>query len=195
MVYNIPHTMTKYEKLLKSNKNILNIDDFMAIWQESDRRLVLESIKGYAKRGKLINLFKGIYSLKSEYNPFELGQKLFTPSYISYYTALAYNGVIFQKYDDIHLFATNSKRITVNKNTYIYHKININILLNAKGIVNIDNFSIASPERSICDSLYINKDVAFDNLNNIDRNELISISKIYTKRVQNDVINLVKNIV
>ncbi len=186
--------MTKYEKLLKTGRIIFNVDDLMVIWQDSNRRVVLESIKGYIERGKIFPIFKGIYSIKSDYNQFELGQKLFTPSYISYYSALAYHGIIFQKYGTIHLFATQSKKIEVNGQDYIFHKVREDILLNTAGIVKDNNFTISSPERAVADSLYINHEIAFDNLSNLDKNKLSKLSSIYNKRVESDIKKLIEEI-
>jgi len=183
--------MTKYEILLKSKKKIFNVEDLIVLWKESNRRLALESVKGYVKRGKLFSVFKGVYSLDSNYNPFEVGQKLFTPSYITYYSALTYHGINFQVYSDVHLFALQSKKIKVQDTEFIYHKVREDILFNPVGIVEEGNFQIATKERAICDSLYLNKSVVFDNLGGLDQAKLIRISRIYNKRVYYDVKKLV----
>ena len=187
--------MTKYDLLVKSGKKLFNVDDLVAIWSETDRRDALESIKGYVNRGKVFSLYKGIYSLEEDYNTLQLGQKLFTPSYISYYSALTIHGIIFQKYQDTHLFAETSKKILIDSNNYIYHKVKIDILLNRTGLVINNHYTIASKERAICDSLYINKGIAFDNLRDIDIDKLSSISKIYkNKRLERDVKKLIVQI-
>lgn len=193
MVQKIPLTMTKYDLLIKSNYNVFNVDDLVAIWASSNRRDVLESIKGYINREKVFNIFKGVYVLDKNYNKFELAQKLYTPSYITYYSALAVHGIIFQKYSDIHLFASNSKKIVVDGQKYIFHKMKTKVLMNQKGLDVIDNYTLASPERSICDSLYLNKRLTFDNLRNIKKEKLQEISRIYNnKRLEKDILQLLK---
>ena len=188
MVYLVPYMATKYDLLIQTNKNIFNVDDLVAIWQSAKRRDALESVKGYIRRGKIFNLYKGIYSLRKDFDNFELAQKLFTPSYISYYSALALHGIIFQKYSDIHLCALDSKVIEINKRKFIYHKIKKSILYNQRGFSNEKNYLIASPERAICDSLYLNKNITFDNLRNLEREKMIAISKIYqNKRLERDI--------
>ena len=188
MVYLVPYMATKYDLLIQTNKNIFNVDDLVAIWQSAKRRDALESVKGYIRRGKIFNLYKGIYSLRKDFDYFELAQKLFTPSYISYYSALALHGIIFQKYSDIHLCALDSKVIEINERKFIYHKIKKSILYNQRGLSNEKNYLIASPERAICDSLYLNKNSTFDNLRNLEREKMIAISKIYqNKRLERDI--------
>lgn len=179
---------TKYDLLIQTNKNIFNVDDLVAIWQSSKRRDALESIKGYIQRGKVFNLYKGIYSLRKDIDNFELAQKLYTPSYISYYSALALHGIIFQKYSDIHLCALNSKTIKINEQKFIYHKVKKSILYNRRGFLSEENYIIASPERAICDSLYLNKNITFDNLRNLDRKKILDISKFYqNKRLEKNI--------
>ena len=188
MVYLVPYMATKYDLLIQANKNIFNVDDLVAIWQSAKRRDALESIKGYIQRGKIFNLYKGIYSLREDFDYFELAQKLFTPSYISYYSALALHGIIFQKYSDIHLYALDSKTIKINEQKFIYHKVKKNILYNQRGLLREKNYIIASPERAICDSLYLNKNIAFDNLRNLDIKKILDISKIYqNKRLEKNI--------
>jgi predicted transcriptional regulator of viral defense system len=175
--------MTKYNLLLKSNKNVFTVDDLVLLWSSEDRRKALESVKGYIRAGKLFSVHKGVYSLDEEYSRFELAQKLYTPSYISYLTALAFHGIVFQYYEDIHLFAENSKNIEVGNEKYIFHKAKDRVLYNDKGIIQIDNYNIASPERAVCDSLYLNPNIGFDNLEQIDENKLTQISMIYENKL------------
>lgn len=195
MVYFVPQVMTRYDQLVKSGFNVFNVDDLVAIWSMSDRRDALESIKGYVKRGKIISVFKGIYALEKDYSKFELGQKLFTPAYVSYYSALAFHGIIFQQYEDIHLFAVNSKLLIIDDQKYIYHKVKNEVLNNDTDILNENHYAIASAERAICDSLYLNRTIAFDNLRGVDTQKLERISKIYNnKRLITDIQNLIKHI-
>ena len=187
--------MTKCELLLKTDLNVFNVDDLVAIWSASSRREVLESVKGYVKRGKLFSIYRGVYSLTPQYDSYELAQKLFTPSYITYYSALSFFGINFQHYDDVHLFGSNSKIIVVDNRRYVFHKAKFAVLMDSTGIIHKKRFSIASPERAICDSLYVNKGVGFDNLRNLDVKKIKEVSKIYyNKRLDNDVNILIKQI-
>ena len=187
--------MTRLEILQKTESNIFTTDDLAVLWEVSDRRDVIESVKDYIRRERMHSIKKGIYSLNKEYDINELAQKLISPSYISYFTALAAHGIIFQKYSEIHSFALYSKNFTVRDQKYIYHKMSERILYTQEGILNEKNYTIASPERAICDSLYLNKNIAFDNLRNIDIKKSGEISNIYqNKRLEVDIKKLIKQI-
>ncbi len=187
--------MTRLEKLQKTNLNIFTTDDLMILWEVSKRREIIESVKDYIRRERMFSVRKGIYSLAKEYNAKELSQKLITPSYISYYTALAVHGVIFQKYSEIHCMALYSKTFEIRDQKFIYHKVSPEILYSQKGILMETNHTIASPERAVCDSLYLNKNLAFDNLRNVDTESLQEIAKMYSnKRLEKDVEKLIKHI-
>ena len=71
--------------------------------------------------------------------------------------------------------------------------MNQEILHVQDGIINLENYTIATPERAICDSLNLNKTIAFDNLRNVNSEKLESISKIYNnKRLEADVKKIIK---
>lgn len=182
--------MTKLEILQKTGLNVFTPNDLMVLWQSSDKRSVHESIKDYVRRGRMFSIRRGIYLLNKDYDTFELAQKLISPSYISYYTALAYHGIIFQKYSEIHSFAPYPKSITLDGEKYVYHKFKESIFNIQDGLILTDKYTIAGPERSICDTLYLNKSVAFDNLRNVDLLKLKSISKIYNNKRLEDEINV-----
>lgn len=195
MVHKIPHMETRYELLVKSGLKVFNTDDLVALWKTENRRDALESIKGYVNRGKMFNPFKGIYTFALNYEALELAQKLYPPSYITYYTALAKHGLIFQQYKEIHLFGNKTKKFEINGEEYLFHKVKEEILLNEEGIIQENNYSIASPERAVCDSLYLNNNIAFDNLRNIDVQKMLKIGKLYSnKRLEKDIEKLIKQI-
>lgn len=187
--------MTRLEILQKTGFNIFTTDDLMVLWDVTNRRDVIESIKDYIRRERMYSIKRGIYSLDKDYDVNELAQKLLSPSYISYYSALAIHGIIFQKYSEIHCFALYSKDFNINDQKFIYHKINEDVLSIQEGIISEGKYTIASAERAICDSLYLNKTIAFDNLRNIDIEKLEKISRIYSnKRLEKDIKKLIKQI-
>ena len=78
---------------------------------------------------------------------------------------------------------------------FYYHKIATDILLNQNGIIREKLYTIASPERAVCDSLYLDKRISFDNLGGLDANKLRELSLIYkNKRLVCDVNNLIKEL-
>ena len=191
----LPLQMTRLEKLQKTNFNVFTTDDLVILWEVENRREAIESVKDYIRRGRMFSIKKGIYSLTKEYDTKELSQKLITPSYISYYTALGIHGIIFQKYSEIHSMASYSKTFDINNQKFIYHKTTPEVLHSQKGILIEANYTIANPERAICDSLYLNSNSAFDNLRNVDIEKLQQVAKIYkNKRLEKDIKGLIKHI-
>lgn len=166
------------------------MQDLAVLWGVSDEVSLYSNISYYVKTGRLLKVHKGVYVL-GEYTSFELGQKLLPPSYISFYTALAAHGIIFQLYEEKHYMALVSKRIKVNNETFVYHKLKAEIFFDQTGIVNEGNYLIAGPERAICDSLYLVPGLAFDSLFGVDKQKLSDVVKIYhNTRLQREVLCL-----
>jgi predicted transcriptional regulator of viral defense system len=185
--------MTKAEQIAKTKKNILTIQDLGVIWGISNRKRVLEGIKYNLKKGRLIQIQRGIYSKSKDYESLELAQKIIPLSYISLYTALAKHGVIFQYYETIHSIALKSRKIQVENQNFTYHQVKPEIFFNNFGIAKKQGYLIATRERAICDSLYLKPTLAFDNLAKINSQRLLEISKIYhNKRLEKDINKLIK---
>ena len=173
--------MTKIEKLLSTRKSVFTVDDLSVLWQQPNRRKLWAVIRYYLRVGKLIKIHSGIYALGS-FTPFEVAQKLITPSYISFHTALGIHGINFQLYQTIHNVALISKTITTKGQQYTYHQMKDNIFFNEIGLIKEDVYSIASPERAICDSIYLSPHITFDNLDDIDLDKLQTIASIYQRQ-------------
>jgi len=174
--------MTRIEILQKTGLNIFTLEDLISLWQVESTREIVESVKDYIRRKRLFRLHRGVYALSSEFDSRELAQKLITPSYISFLSALSVHGVIFQHYEELHSVCLCSKKYKIGNQEFIYHKLPASIFYNELGIVREKNFTIASPERAICDSLYLNKRVVFDNLKMVNRELVLQISKIYKNK-------------
>ena len=132
-----------------------------------DKNLIA-AVSYYVKKGELIRISKGLYALNSAYSPLEAGNKLRVPSYISLYTVLAREGIVFQPYTSIYLVAGRSEIIEVAPYRYIYRKIKNEILLNPVGLKTIEGVAYASKERAILDTLYLDGIQNFDNLRGVD---------------------------
>ncbi len=185
--------MTKLEKLISTKKNIFTIQDLGVIWGVDEHQKLLENIKYYLRKGRLKQIKRGVYATQKDYNPFKLAQKIIPLSYISFYTALAKHGVIFQYYDTIHSVALDYKKIEADYQKFTYHKIKPEIFFNNLGIEKKQGYQIASRERAICDSLYLKPKLAFDNLTKINSERILEISKIYNnKNLEKRINNLIK---
>jgi predicted transcriptional regulator of viral defense system len=174
-----------YLKLINSSQKFFSLLDLSLLWNNNVIS-VTKLASYYVKQGKLFKLKRGIYSLITEKNINEsdlcvIGQKLISPSYITYHTALTKHGINFQYYKSVHLFSKFSKTIVldINKNkiSFVYHKINKDVLYLKKGLIEIltpnGSYYLASSERSIIDSWYLNSNLGLDYTKNSKINRKI----------------------
>jgi hypothetical protein len=134
------------------------------------------AIKYFVKKNELTRLSKGLYTLNRNYSRQEFANKFRIPSYISLYTILFEKGIVFQPYSSIYLVSNRSEKRNFDDTTFIYRKIKDEILLNPTGIDNSNGIYKASPERAICDKIYLDNDEYFDNLRSIDWEKLKKIN-------------------
>lgn len=148
-------------------------------------KITLHSSLIYAtNKGYIYRVSKGIYVLKEDYNRQEFANKYRTPSYISLYTALQNLGIIFQIYDSIYAVTTRFEETEIDSQKYIYRKIKDSILLNPLGIRNEKGVNVATAERAICDKLYLDGDEYFDNLRDINWNQMRELNeKVYLNNI------------
>lgn len=136
-------------------------------------------INYFVRKGDLIPLRRGIYAKYSEYNPFELATKIFTPAYISLETVLRKEGVIFQYYEKIFVVSYQTREIEVDGHVFSFRKIKTDILLNSMGMVSEEGVSMASKERAFLDILYLNTNYYFDNLRSMDWKKIREMAPMY----------------
>lgn len=131
---------------------------------------------------KLLRLKKGIYS-KIKFEPLELANKIYTPSYISLETVLQKEGVIFQNYLTIFVASYLTRKINVFDYQIQYRKIKNEILFNKEGIEELNGYFIASKERAFLDAIFLYKNYHFDNLKTINWEKVFQLIKIYRSKV------------
>ena len=181
--------------LLEKPQKVFNIEDLAGLWDYSDFIKTKNLVAYYTDKQKLFRIAQGLYSTTDQPKILEVAQKLQTPSYITYHTALTIHGINFQFYSSIHCFSHRKKEVEVLNQKIIYHQVKPEVLFNPLGIEEKDNYNLASPERAVCDSLYISPSIAFDNLKGIDSEKLLEISRIYgNKRVEEEVLRIVENL-
>ncbi len=185
------------EKLLKlrdSKKTVFTTGDLMLFWGIENKDSLWVDISRALKRGYLKHIRRGIYGLSGvEIDKLELAGKLKKNSYLSFETVLLKNGVINQWYETY--FSASDRKVNI-KNDYgqfNYRKLSEKILNNRLGIINQGNYFIASTERAICDYFYKVGFQQLDDLDEIDKDKLIKIAKIYqNKRLEKDILKLTK---
>lgn len=72
-----------------------------------------------------------------------------------------------------------SKRLEVNGQVYVYHKLKNDILLNQQGIEKVEGHWIGSLERAICDTSYLIPGFVFEHLGNVNPEKLERLSSLY----------------
>ncbi len=135
----------------------------------------------FAKVGKLKRLRQGVYA-KVDYNPFELANKLYKPSYISLETVLGSGNVVFQYYETIFAVSYLTRTVKVNDISIQYRQIKGDILTNTEGIEQKNGYFIATLERAFLDAVYIYKNYHFDNLGVINWGKVEVFKKIYKSK-------------
>lgn len=138
--------------------------------------------------GKIRNVRRGMYT-KNTYHPYELANKLYTPSYISFETILAKEGLIFQHETMIRVASYLSRQLQVDSHILSYRKLPQEVLINTQGIEYREHASIASKERAFLDAVFLYKNYHFDSLRPLDWDRVIKLMHIYptkafTKRVK-----------
>lgn len=178
--------------LVNSNKTVFTTRDLSNIWNYENYNSLIQRISYLTKTGKLEKIKKGLYNIKGvKVNELELGNKIRTPSYISFETVLHKEGVIYQWDRRITLAAKNTINIEIDDTTFVYRKLKDDVLFNINGIKIDNNISIASKERAILDMLYIDHSFSFDNLRNVDFSQLKNLLNIYN---QKSIIELVEKL-
>lgn len=175
------------EAFLRSPKTVFTATDAAMLWGQSSDVNTRSRLRNAVNSGKLLRLRKGLYAKDTNYNRFELAVKIYTPAYLSFETVLLKEGVIFQYSDEMHVASYLTREIECDGHTIVYRKLKEDILTNPLGIDQQGEIAIASKERALLDTLYLNKSYYFDNLEVIDWNKVFSLVGIYSnKRLLNE---------
>lgn len=130
------------------------------------------------KAKKILRLRRGIYA-KTNFDYFELANKLYTPSYISLETVLKKEGIIFQEYQTIFAVSYLTRKLVINNQPIFYRKIKNEVLLEREGIIEENNYFVATKERAFLDAIFLYKNYHFDNLKPINWEKVNQLKKIY----------------
>ncbi len=169
-------------KLYGRPETVFTLDEISQLFPDIAYESLRDRLYYFTKVGKLKRPHQGIYA-KADYNPLELANKLYKPSYVSLETVLAKGNVVFQYYETIFAVSYLTRTITVNNTSIQYRQIKGEVLTNVEGIEQKDGYFIASLERAFLDAVYIYKNYHFDNLGAIDWQKVKSLKKIYKSRV------------
>ena len=157
-------------KLKKSTQTVFGFSELSHMVEGYTGPKLRSALKYALQKGDIFRISRGIYSLSKDYSQLEFANKYRSPSYISLYSVLQKEGVVFQPYSTIYIISGRSKEVEIDGQIYIYRKIKDSILLNTLGVKNENGVQIAGVERAICDKLYLDGNEYFDNLRNINWN-------------------------
>jgi len=164
-------------EIYKDSRTVFRIND-IALLTDSNDRLLYQKLNRLVKKGKLLNIRKGIYA-KEGYKSEELACLLYTPTYISLGYVLQRSGIVFQYDSAITNVCYLNREILVNDQSIRYRQIKREILLNTSGIINKNNTNMATPERAFLDTLYLNGFFYFDNIKQLNLNAIYELLPIY----------------
>lgn len=165
LLYNNPHT-------------VFRLRDVALLTGESDPLRLGQRLNYYVRTGRLLNPRKGIYA-KEGYNPEELSNILYSPSYLSLEYVLQKAGVVFQCDSRLTAVSYLSRSMEIDGRSYRYRKLKNEIIVQTKGIRQTGAIHIATAERAFLDMLYLTDNYCFDNLSLLDRGEIEKLLPIY----------------
>ncbi len=149
--------MTRYKylnKIIKSNRYLFSSKDIQEVFGIKSKRTLEDVIRKFVDEDILTRLERGKYLLTdANVSDFEIAQFLYSPSYISFETALNYHGILSQFPVEITSATTKfpTQKIIIDK-LYSYSKIKINLFT---GYYKEKNALIAYPEKALFDQLYM----------------------------------------
>ncbi|HBO16581.1 MAG: hypothetical protein US15_C0041G0008 [Candidatus Moranbacteria bacterium GW2011_GWF1_36_4] len=184
----------KLNILHQSGQTVFSTNELMLHWSIENKKILYTQISRAKEQGFLRTIQRGLYALDGlEVDRLELAGNLKKKSYISFETVLAKNGLINQWYGSYFLASDREADIENEYGKFNYRKLSEKILNNRLGIIDSGHYFTAGTERAICDYFYKVGFQQLDDLEEIDQNKLIEISKIYhNKRLEKDILKLTK---
>lgn len=179
--------------LIKTRKTVFTFAELQSTFSEKKIETLKQMLRRYKKEKKLKNPIKGIRTLPV-YDDKELACNLKNNAYISLETVLYDFGAIFQAYFHTITCITNK---TINYKfdgkEYRYSKIKNDILNNPICIKKYEKYSMAMPERALCDYLYLYPKAFLDNPEIFhNQNSLIRLKQILSSYPKKTKIHVAK---
>jgi len=168
-------------EIYKKDQSVFTLSEIAFLFPQISYPNLKRKISYYVKVGKILRLRKGIYG-KENFDPFELANKIYTPSYISFETVLKKEGVVFQESSGIFVACYLTRKIKCGSIEIFYRKIKNEALTNLKGIEKMEGYFIATKERAFLDAVLVYKDYYFDNLSPLNWEIVFDLLKIYKSR-------------
>lgn len=156
-------------EVYKDKRTVFKLSDIALLFPLEDNNYLSDRVGYYVQTGRMLNPRKGIYA-KPGYNPLELANILYTPSYVSLEYVLQQAGVVFQYDSRCTSVSYLSREVVIDGKTFSYRRIREDCIMDMTGITRTsDHVNMATPERAFLDMLYLNKDFYVDNVNLLDK--------------------------
>jgi predicted transcriptional regulator of viral defense system len=144
------------KKLKETKKTIFTPQDMILMFGAT-KRAVNGFLSYNSKKDRIIKLKKSLYGLKDEYiSPYLIANKAYSPSYISFETALSYYHLIPETVYSITSATTKTSRDwTINETNCLYRTIKQEAYIGYVTKVIEDNqIYMATPEKALADYFY-----------------------------------------
>ena len=175
--------------LMESGRSIFTPLDLRLVWRMNVLSAKVSAVR-MVGHGLMMRPAKGIYALNERYSPYELANRLVSPSYVSFQASLFHAGINFQARREIGSVATRDRQKKVGGVVYTYVAMKKELFFNMEGVVTREGVSMASPERAILDSFYFGYLPDIDNAGKLNKTTLAKLSAWYPQTVQKKVKNL-----
>ena len=173
----------KIDKLFLSNKTVFTPSD-VSLLLHTDRKQTISNFLQRMKIKWILRLLRPGIWVFAQYNSYELWVKLKKGSYVSCETILREAGLVFQYYGNtVTLVSDNSVNKRVDGLSFVYRKISDRIRLSQEGLIHEKTYTKASPERALCDMIYLSPSWYCDDLSSLDWQLAQKIASIYPQRV------------
>ena len=164
--------------LYRRPETVLTIAEIAQMFPEISYKSLKDRLSYFTKTGRIRRLRSGVYA-KPDYNPLELANKVYKPSYISLETVLFRGGIVFQTYQTIFVVSYLTRTLTIDHQDIQLRKMKEVVLTNMAGIDPQTGYFMASLERAFLDAIYIYRDYHFDNLEGVNWEKVESLKGIY----------------
>ncbi len=169
-------------QLYQKSQTVFTLKEISLLFPKISYQSLKDRLSYAVSKKKLLRLKKGVYS-KIKFEPLELANKIYTPSYISLETVLQKEGIIFQNYQTIFVISYLTRKVNVLNYQIQYRKIKNEILLNKGGIEESNGYFIALKERAFLDAIFLYKNYHFDNLKILNWEKIFQLMGIYKSKV------------
>lgn len=165
--------------LYNDARSVYRLSDVAMLMNETNFVSLNRRLNYFVRCNKIQNPRKGVYT-KAVFNKEELACRVFIPSYISLEYVLQKAGIIFQFNSQITSVSYLSRNIEIDQTNFVFRKIKGDILVDTNGIVRQSTgVNIATPERAFLDTLYLNGNYFFDNINSLNKDLIFKLLPIY----------------